>query len=71
MRFRAGGGEGLRANVRARQPEHLVPGLDEVLNDGGADEAGRAGHEYTHGNLRCSEERYEPLIDRIKVVMLS
>ena len=45
-----GGGERLGALVRAGEAEHGVPRLEEVLNDGGADEAGGAGDENAHGS---------------------
>ena len=44
-----GGGERRGALVRASEAEHRVPRLDEILNDGGADEARGAGNENTHG----------------------
>ena len=44
-----GGGERRGALVRAGEAEHRVPRLDEVLDDRGADEAGGAGDENTHG----------------------
>ena len=34
--------------VRAGEAEHPVPGEDEFFGDGGADESGRTGQEYTH-----------------------
>ena len=37
--------------VRAGEAEHAVAGGDQVQNDGGADEAGGAGDEYTHEQL--------------------
>jgi hypothetical protein len=39
----SGGGHGGRRRLRASEPEDLVAGADELGNDGGADEAGRAG----------------------------
>jgi hypothetical protein len=35
--------------VGASETEHLVPSLEELRDDVGADEAGRAGEEYSHG----------------------
>lgn len=43
------GDERLGRGVRAGEPDDLVARVDELGNDGGADPAGRAGHEYTHG----------------------
>ena len=37
------------ALVRAGQADDLVPGVEELLGGGGADEAGRAGDEDAHG----------------------
>ena len=44
-----GCGERPGAPVRAGEAEHGVPRLEEVLNDGRADEAGSAGDENAHG----------------------
>ena len=43
-----GGGERRGARVRTGEAEHRVARVDEILNDGGADEARRAGNENTH-----------------------
>ena len=48
VRLGPGGLEGLGPLVRAGEAEHLVPGGDQFFGDGGADESGRAGEEYTH-----------------------
>ncbi len=48
------GGQPGRALVAARQPDHLVAGAKEVLDDDLADEARGAGDEYTHDRFfRC------------------
>ena len=47
-RIGPGGLERLGSFVRAGEAEHLMPGGEEFLGDGGADESGRAGEEYTH-----------------------
>ena len=47
-RFGPGSPERFRPFVRAGEAEHLVAGGNEFGDDGGADEAGRAGQEYTH-----------------------
>ena len=44
-------GEGRRRRIRAREAEYLVLCRDELLDDGGADEAGRAGDEDPHDIL--------------------
>ena len=44
-----GGGEGGGRGVRAGQPGDLMARVDELGNDGGADPAGRAGDENSHG----------------------
>jgi hypothetical protein len=44
----AGGGEGGGGGVGASEPDDLMARADELGNDGGADPAGRAGHENTH-----------------------
>ena len=49
MHFGAGRLKPSRATVRAGKAEHLMPGGDEFGHDPGADEAGRAGKEHTHG----------------------
>ena len=51
VRFGPGGLECLGSLVRACEAEHLVSGGDEFLSDGGADESGRAGEEYTHNMM--------------------
>ena len=48
-----GPGRGKRrgGRVRAREAEHLVSRADQFLDNGGADEAGRAGDEDTHEEI--------------------
>ena len=46
--FGARVGERLGVGVRAGQTDDAVAGGDEVPDDGGTDEAGRAGDEYAH-----------------------
>jgi hypothetical protein len=58
MDFRAQRGERCRAAVRTAEAQHLVPRADQLGSDGGADKAGRAGDEDTHGisssvDVRC------------------
>ena len=51
MRLGSGGLERLGPFVRTGEAEDLMPGGDEFIDDGGADESGRAGKEYTHDVL--------------------
>ena len=48
VRLGTGGHKRRGPLVRAGEAEHPVPGVDEFSGDGGADESGRAGQEYTH-----------------------
>ena len=48
MRLGPQRGQAIRARVRSGEADHPVAGLEEVRDDGGADEAGRAGQEYAH-----------------------
>jgi len=48
MDLGASGRQRQRATLRAGKPEHLMSGADQVRNDRGADETGRAGDEHTH-----------------------
>ena len=41
-------GKGRGSRIRAGEAEHLMPRGDQFSDDGGADEAGRAGDEDTH-----------------------
>ena len=50
-------GERRRRRIRAREAEYLVLCRDELLDDGGADEAGRAGDEDPHDMLRVVVRR--------------
>src|SRR5262249_51813566 len=54
-----GCGEGLGAVVRAGEAEHRVPRLEEVLNDGRADEAAGASDKNAHGRP-LSVEAWKP-----------
>ena len=72
MDFSARGGESLGARVRARQSEHPMAGVDEFGNDGGTDEAGRAGEKYTQGEISIVARRaYRLNYHSGKVVILS
>jgi hypothetical protein len=48
MRLCAGGFKRLCARIRSRHPQDLVARTDELFHDGGTDESGSAGNEYTH-----------------------
>src|SRR6476646_2732667 len=45
------GGEGLRASLRTRQAEHLVPSSDQLLNNVETHKSGGSGDKNTHGYL--------------------
>ncbi len=47
----------LGARIRASETEHLMARADQLLNNGGADKAGRSGDEYTHRFILCSDFR--------------
>ena len=49
VHLRSGGFHGLGGPVRTGQAEDLVPGVEQFAGDGGTDESGGAGDEYTHG----------------------
>ena len=67
MNLRSVGGERCGALVRTGEAQHRVPRCEEILNDGGANEASRAGNENTHweafprtwGNNRLGAELLE------------
>jgi hypothetical protein len=46
--LRPGGGDRGGRGIRAGEPEDLMARPDQLGDDGGADEAGRAGEENTH-----------------------
>ncbi len=48
VRLGTRGEKGLSARIGTGEAEHLMARADQVLNDGGADEAGGAGDEDTH-----------------------
>ncbi len=54
MDLRACGGDGFGRGVRTREADDLVAGLDQLGDDGGADETGRAGDEVAHGDLQVT-----------------
>ncbi len=56
-----------RAGVGARQPQHLVTVGEQFLDDGGADEAGGAGDENTHGRELPG---FTPATVRAKLILL-
>jgi hypothetical protein len=57
--------------VRPGEPEHGVAGADQFLDDGRADEAGRAGDEDMHGNSPVGTGLpYRSALYRGKVVTL-
>ena len=47
----AGRGDGRRTGIGTGHAEDAVPGGDQFPDHGRADEAGRAGDEYTHGKF--------------------
>ncbi len=47
---RAGGGDRRLTGVRARQAGDLVAGVEQIADNGRADEARCSGKEYTHEN---------------------
>ena len=49
MDLRAGGGHCRRGLLGASEAKHLVAGVKQLTDDGGTNESGRAGYEYTHG----------------------
>jgi hypothetical protein len=48
MRLSPGGLKQLYARIRPRYPKDLAACPDEFFHDGGTDESGSAGNEYTH-----------------------
>ena len=48
MRLGAGGFKRLCARIRPRHSKDVVARADEFFHDGGTDESGSAGNEYTH-----------------------
>ena len=51
MHLGAGGGKRFGPRLRAGKTKHLMAGRDQVLDDGRADEASRAGNENTHERI--------------------
>ena len=50
--------EPARAGIRPREPNHLMPGADQLGHDLGADETGGASEKYTHDHLRYRRGRH-------------
>ena len=51
------GDERLGARIRASEPQHLMARIDEFLNNGRTDKAGRPGDENTHHEFSLASLR--------------